>query len=822
MKHLQRPWRRVPFLILLLLIVMVFFEMRCDAFILRVLSFRTHQISRDQETWMRNTRQNVQSTQYNGDKQDSFREPWKNPFERCRNSTAAFELTYKVNMSPRLWGAALSICVTTGDHEIAEKMLRRISSPNARHYAAYIMALLVDPSKTSTAIEFLECATGRNEEKDKEYTTKKSWDYVEPVPFELTTMRGVIGAFQHNHSAVMHLLYKMKQGDFGRAARYPDEACYNLVINSCTTAEEAKDIFQEMRLTRRHRVGVAAPTAQTITRALVVCRRVRNIDVAKYFIKQASMDGIRPDVYMYSAAISVAAIVGDYQVARYFWHDMLNKKVKPNIVTYNGMFAVYAASNQVEAAMQLFQHMTIPPSRTTINYLVKSLYCISDNVMKLVYLHSILDSLPASQWTVALAGPILEVALNTYGALGMYADARSIYDSIQGPADAACLRAILFACSTAQPKPEWEEALSLLHTSDIVSGARAPMYVDALSVSHAMLACSKADEWEESLQLLRLYGSDNTSILAMNSLIGACGRAKRPDMALEILNEMEDTFGMTPDGYSYRNAIIACNQAEHEAQRQILLTKQASADTKSLNWWECAVSLLYRMQEQGLEPDVQSYSSAISACEAGGQWQEALGILQSVLDKASTDSRLLNIYCFNAAISACEKGGAWVEALEIYEQMKGFGGRHLQPTAVTLGSLVMALDKAGQKELAQSVYEEGVSTGTLRPWRTTADTEGKRIRALDLHSFNSAMARSSLRSHLEWLLNTGKQGVNDDLMIIVGKGKHSQETPVLRGTVCRFLKLEYGIEPVVNDNNPGRISIPSKSLNDFITKRSWR
>ena len=148
-------------------------------------------------------------------------------------------------------------------------------------------------------------------------------------------------------------------------------------------------------------------------------------------------------------------------------------------------------------------------------------------------------------------------------------------------------------------------------------------------------------------------------IVAMNSLIAACGRGGHPDLALAVLNDMSSRFGIAPDSRSYRSAVIACNQAEHEHRRREKKSDQLDFPY-SFRWWECALSLLRRMKESGLSPDIRTYSSAISACEAAGEWQRALGVLQSLMDEADDEDppeSRLNLYCFNAAISACEKGG---------------------------------------------------------------------------------------------------------------------------------------------------------------------
>ena len=216
--------------------------------------------------------------------------------------------------------------------------------------------------------------------------------------------------------------------------------------------------------------------------------------------------------------------------------------------------------------------------------------------------------------------------------------------------------------------------------------------------------------------------------------MAACGRNGRPDIAVSILNEMKEKYGVKPDARSYRSAIIACNQAEHYRRRQketstVSSDKGQQQSDPAFHWWECALALLRRMKEDGLRPDVQSLSSCISACEAAGEWQRALGVLQTMIDEDSGDETSMNLFCFNAAISSCEKGGAWVEALEIYERMISYGGL-LKPNFVTLSSLVLALANAGQKELAESKYREGLKLKVVNPWRITRDGSGQRLKAM--------------------------------------------------------------------------------------------
>lgn len=147
-----------------------------------------------------------------------------------------------------------------------------------------------------------------------------------------------------------------------------------------------------------------------------------------------------------------------------------------------------------------------------------------------------------------------------------------------------------------------------------------PGRVSTRALSYAVIACAKANQFEEAFNLIGLYSNDDTSgevvtLAALNALIASCGR-KRPDLAVQTLNEMQTKYRVTPNAMSYRLAIVACNQAEHrEAKNKSLSTDDV--EPFEFSWWECALSLLRRMVEDGMNPDTQTYSSVVSALESG-------------------------------------------------------------------------------------------------------------------------------------------------------------------------------------------------------------
>ena len=65
----------------------------------------------------------------------------------------------------------------------------------------------------------------------------------------------------------------------------------------------------------------------------------------------------------------------------------------------------------------------------------------------------------------------------------------------------------------------------------------------------------------------------------MNAVISACGRNNRACEAVEIINKMKSELNTDPNERSYRSAIMACNQAEHQNHRMVASHHVLSAQT---------------------------------------------------------------------------------------------------------------------------------------------------------------------------------------------------------------------------------------------------
>ncbi|CAE7034700.1 unnamed protein product [Symbiodinium sp. CCMP2592] len=118
---------------------------------------------------------------------------------------------------------------------------------------------------------------------------------------------------------------------------------------------------------------------------------------------------------------------------------------------------------------------------------------------------------------------------------------------------------------------------------------------------------------------------------------------------------------VTPDETGYNSILTAC-----EKGRQ----------------WEMVLWLLATMPSLRLEPDVVSYSAAISACEHG-QWTMALQLVDEMVDAELVG----DVICFNSVLSALESSGQWLLALQMLQEMESFA---VTPNVISFSTAVSA------------------------------------------------------------------------------------------------------------------------------------
>eukprot|EP00435_Cladocopium_sp_Y103_P067452 s369_g30.t1 len=127
--------------------------------------------------------------------------------------------------------------------------------------------------------------------------------------------------------------------------------------------------------------------------------------------------------------------------------------------------------------------------------------------------------------------------------------------------------------------------------------------------------------------------------------------------------------------------------------------------------WILALQLLCSA-ELSSEPSVFAWNAAITACEAGDEWERALLLFDSMPAAKITPDHI----SMNAAISACKKGSNWLLATHL---LRSFDG-----DVVSYGTAISACEKCGMWESALDLARE-MQVGRI---------------SLDLVSYNATMS----------------------------------------------------------------------------------
>ena len=80
------------------------------------------------------------------------------------------------------------------------------------------------------------------------------------------------------------------------------------------------------------------------------------------------------------------------------------------------------------------------------------------------------------------------------------------------------------------------------------------------------------------------------------------------------------------------------------------------------------------MKNRAINPDVFSYSTAISACGKGGQWKSAVNLLREMVERGIQPNNI----SYSAAISACRRRPQWENAVNLLREMAERGTKQHQ------------------------------------------------------------------------------------------------------------------------------------------------
>ncbi|CAE8625408.1 unnamed protein product, partial [Polarella glacialis] len=226
--------------------------------------------------------------------------------------------------------------------------------------------------------------------------------------------------------------------------------------------------------------------------------------------------------------------------------------------------------------------------------------------------------------------------------------------------------------------PRWELTLALFAKARCLGLAP-----DVTAFGTCFAAYEKAVKWEQAVGLLSTMQEVRVraNVVVFNTMSSALEKAQRWQDVLNLLRALPSS-GLAPDATSFGAAASACARGHGWSTCLQLLdnaARQSLADVVVFNasvWacdkarqWRSALGLMGGLRGQGLQPDVLTVNSCLSAYAQVRHWLGALALMRTMV--ASLGLRT-DAIAFNAAILACSDGGVrgqWPRVLVLLSRM---------------------------------------------------------------------------------------------------------------------------------------------------------
>jgi len=344
--------------------------------------------------------------------------------------------------------------------------------------------------------------------------------------------------------------------------------------------------------------------------------------------------------------------------------------------------------------------------------------------------------------------------------------------------------------------------------------------LDAYLYTASIDACAKGRLWKKALYLFEEMKQNGVepNDFTYSAVINACGKGGQWEKSLELIDQMRQEE-MKISTITYNAAIAAVAKAARSNTRQStrgtkikyigtdkVATRYIEGGIDETQLWRKGLELIEQMNGYRVLPDVYSYSSAISACGSGGQWEEALKLIK-IMQKGHPKARP-NKISYTGAISACARCGEWEPALQLFISMKAdrikydtvsynallsalvnggqadiaydkwnemcAEGENVRPDIISLTSVIASLERGkgkDQEEKMDEVFASAVDKQIILP-EDSMDTKWE----IDLSGMSLPVARAACRFIIKRLQQEVKGGENcEDLMLITGVGRHHHE-----------------------------------------------
>ncbi|XP_078168693.1 s uncoupled 1 [Carex rostrata] len=541
----------------------------------------------------------------------------------------------------------------------------------------------------------------------------------------------LISAFARNGLAgeAMEVLGTMKS----RGLK-PTTITYNALIDAC--GKGGADLQFTLRVFRDMLHDGLCPDRKTFNSLLAACSRAGNLEQARQVFDEMIHLGIGRDIYTYNTFIDAICKCGNMDLAGQVVLDMHANNIHPNVVTYSTLIDGFSKLERYDEALKLYQKMKtlrIPLDRVCYNTLLS----IFAKVSKYDEIDRICEEMHASG--VEKDVVTYNSLINGYGKQGQFEKVDSLIKEMRekGVQPSVLTYSTLIDIYCKAGLYEYA-ANTFLEFRE--SGLKPDVVLYSSFID--ILAKNGFIEWAVwLLDEMKLAGI-RPNVVTYNTVIDAFGKTRVEE---EEGAEPGDKVGM---GMVARGQIVG-HIGRGIAERPI---RERGGELF------CILEVFQRMVQQGIRPNVVTFSAILNACSRCNSFEDASLLLEQL--------RLFDNLVYGMAHGLLMGyTDSWAQAHSLFDQLMQMDS---STSSAFYNALTDMLWHFGQRLGAQRVVLEGVNR---RVWENAWSEF-----TLDLHLMSYGAALAVLHA---WLLNVRSivfcgRPLPDFLSILTGWGKHSK------------------------------------------------
>ncbi|GFY96208.1 tetratricopeptide repeat (TPR)-like superfamily protein [Actinidia rufa] len=379
----------------------------------------------------------------------------------------------------------------------------------------------------------------------------------------------------------------------------PNVISYNALIDAYGSngfLAEAVEVLREMEQN-----GVQ-PNIVSICTLLAACGRCGQKVKIDSILSAAELRGIELNTVAYNSAIGSYMNVGEHEKALKLYGSMRERKVKPDSVTYNVLISGCCKMSKYSEALEFLEEMMdlkIPLSKEVYS----SVICAYSKQAKAESMFTMMKGAGCSPDVITYT-----TMIHTYGAIGDWEKVSALLQEMEmndvlpdAIACSALMRAFNKGCQPAK----------VMSVAEFMRDKGIP-FNDA-AFFEMVSACSMLRDWRTTVNLIKMMEPSLPviSVGLLNQLLHFIGKSGKIETMMKLFYK-----------------IVATGAVINFSTYSILLKNLLAS-----GYWRKYVEVLHWMEDAGIQPSIQMYSSILFRAQRNGGAEYAAVIRERLGEK---------------------------------------------------------------------------------------------------------------------------------------------------------------------------------------------